>query len=190
MDKKDIYEHLAKIYLDASSQTPKEPRRNFLYKHKNVFLGLTVLAIALSFVLFTSFNPAKLNKTPGEIALVLQPEATRINFNFDPAKKETYTIDIKKLNLSRFRALAFSLKKANYFDNISVRVEFTSAFREKSEIYVKNIPYRWKDYYIELSQFKNISNWANIRSLAFIVEEWNAREHHGVVYIDNIRLLR
>jgi hypothetical protein len=189
MDKKDIYDHLAKIYLDASSETSKKSRKGFPYQ--NLFLGLSVLVIAFSWVIFAYFKPAKLKESPsGEIALVLLPDATKINFNFNPAKKEVYSIELNRLNLSHFRALAFSLKKANYYNNISVRVEFNSAFREKSEVYVKNIPYRWQDYRIELSEFKNISSWSNMRSLAFIVEEWNTKEHHGVVYIDNIRLVR
>jgi len=188
MDKKDIYDHLAKIYLDASSETSKKSRKTFPYK--NFFLSFTVLVIAFSFVLIAYFKPAKLKESSGELALVLLPDTAKINFNFNPAKKEIYTIELNRLNLSRFRALAFSLKKANYYDNISVRVEFTSIFREKSEVYLKDIPYRWKDYRIELSEFKNISSWPNMRTLAFIVEEWNTKEHHGVVYIDNIRLLR
>ena len=188
MDKKDIYDHLAKIYLDASSQTHKKTRKkNFPYQ--NFFLGFAILAV-FSTVLFSYFQPAKLNETTGEIALVLLPDTAKINFNFNPAKKEVYSIELNKLNLSRFRALAFSLKKVNYHNNISLRVEFTSAFREKSEVYLKNIPYGWKEYRIELSQFKNISDWSHIQSIAFIVEEWNTREQNGVVYIDNIRLLR
>jgi len=189
MDKKAIYEHLAKIYLDASSQqTPKKSRKVFPYK--NLFLGLAGFVIVFSFALFTFFNPPKLNEPKGEIALVLLPDAAKINFNFDPAKKEIYSLELNRLNLSRFGMVAFSLKKANYHDNISVRVEFTNIFREKSEVYLKNIPYGWKEYRIELAQFKNISNWSNMRTLAFVVEEWNANEHHGVVYIDNVRLLR
>ena len=86
--------------------------------------------------------------------------------------------------------MAFSAKKVNYEDSISLRVEFVSAFKEKSEIYFKNISHKWQEYKIDLAQFKNISDWSDMSDLAFIIEEWNAREKKGVVYVDNVRFIK
>ncbi|MFA4983896.1 MAG: hypothetical protein WC559_01105 [Candidatus Omnitrophota bacterium] len=188
MDKKDIYNHLARIYLDASSETSKNSRKKFLSAN---ILWVVAAAVFLSaLALANYFKPPKVNDAYGRIALVLLDGAAKINFNFNPAKKEIYAIDLNRLSLKRFSALAFALKKSNIRNNVSVRVEFTSAFRETSEVYIKNVPYRWHDYRIELSEFKNISNWRDMRTLSFTVEEWNSKENNGVVYVDNIRLLR
>ncbi len=187
MDKKDIYEHLAKIYLDASSKKVKK-RRAYPKIFKNLLLVSILLIIASSAILFIAFPKNK--PFNSEIALVLLSDAAKMNFNFDPAKKETYSLDLRKLNLSSFRALGFSVKKTNYEEQISLRIEFVNAFKEKSEIYLKALPHKWQDFKIALSEFKKISDWSEITNLTFTVEEWNVREKKGVVYIDNVRLLK
>jgi len=187
MDKKDIYEHLAKIYLDASSNKEKK-KKAYPRVFKNLFLIIIVFVFAFGFVFF---NNSRKNKAfHSEVALVLLPDVVKINFHFDPARKEIYALNLNKLNLTQFKALAFSVKKANYENIISLRVEFTTPFREKSEIYFKDIPHKWQDFKINLSQFKGISDWSEMSNLTFAIEEWNTKEKRGVVYIDNVRLLR
>lgn len=187
MDKKDIYEHLAKIYLDAS-QKRKKRTKAFSKVFKNIFFISIALILGFSifFIARLSIKPA----LDSQIAVVLCPDAVKVNFHFNPAKKEIYSIDLKNLDLSRFKTLEFSAKTANYQDNAYLRVEFNSAFREKSEIYIKDLLHRWRDYEIALSDFKDISEWSKMANLSFIVEEWNVGEKKGAVYIDNVRLLK
>ena len=187
MDKKDIYEHLAKIYLDASS---KKKKRSKAYPKlfKNLFIVSIFVVAGLSTTLFSSLSKkANLN---AETALILQNDPAKINFNFDPAKKETYTLNLNRLNLTRSKRLAFAVRNMSAKDKITLRVEFTNAFKEKSEVYVRDIPPKWQDLKINLSEFKNINDWSEMTSLCFCVEEWNAAQKKGVVYIDNVRLLK
>ena len=188
MDKKDIYEHLAKIYLDASQKKKKKSKKHWRFKNL-FFIGI---AFFFGLALFLSINSINNRKKAinSEFALVIQPNIAKVNFNFDPAKKEIYSIYLKNLDVAKFKAISFSVKKASFKGSISLRVEFTNSFKEKSEIYLKDISHKWKDYRIPLSDFKNIKDWSRMSSLAFIVEEWNAKEDHNIVYIDNIVLLR
>jgi hypothetical protein len=188
MNKHDIYEHLAEIYLDASPKrkTNKKVRAEL---YKNLFL----LGIAFLFVVAFIVAVGISNKNTfrfSELALVVTPEPLKINFHFDPAKKEIFTFNLNNLNLSKYKSLGFSLKKINFNDKISLRVEFTTPFKERSEVYVKDVPYHWKDYKISLAEFQKISDWTEMQSLAFIVEQWNTKENKGVVYIDNVRFLK
>ncbi|MDD5155884.1 MAG: hypothetical protein PHF11_05315 [Candidatus Omnitrophica bacterium] len=186
MDKKDIYEHLAKIYLDASTRKNKKLKKPSGLRY---LFFISIIFALVSGIILSRYLPG--NKRPDtQIALILQNDVAKINFTFNPAKKEIYDINLNKLDLGRFNTLAFSLKKSNYRDSISVRVELTNTFREKSGIYLKDIPARWHDYKISFRDFRGISDWSQITRISFIVEEWNAREKHGIVYIDNIRLLR
>ena len=187
MDKKDIYEHLAKIYLDASS---KKKKRNKAYPKlfKNLFIVSIFLMVGLSTTLFSSM--VKKQGLISETELALQNDPAKINFNFDPAKKETYSINLNHLNIAHARTLAFSVRNMHPKDKISLRVEFTNAFKEKSEVYVRNLPSKWQDFKIDLSEFKNINDWSEVLNLAFSVEEWNASEKKGVIYIDNVRLIK
>ena len=187
MNKKEIYEHLAKIYLDASGKKEKKIRAYPKTFQKLFFISILLIVIP-SLTLFV--NSRKNKFFSSEIALVLLADAAKINFHFNPAKKESYSLDLKKLDLSKFKALAFSVKKANYQDNISLRVEFTSSFKEKSGAYFKDVSHKWRDYKMNLSEFRGISDWSQISGLSFIVEEWNVKEKKDVVYLDNVRLLR
>ena len=189
MDKKAIYEHLAKIYLDASSS--KQKKDNL---HPKLFKYLFLSLCAICVVVLAVFLSAQINSRRGqlksEIALVLTPDVVKINFHFDPARREIYSVALNKLDLSRYRSLSFQVKKANYQDNIALRVEFASAYKEKAVVYLKDIPHKWQDYKIKFSDFSGISDWSNMSGLGFVVEEWNVREKKGVVYIDNVRFLK
>ena len=188
MIRKDIYEHLANIYLDASSKKKKKSKKYLKTFKPLFFLNLAVIFFLVIFLLLTLKEKNQFLNS--EVALILSSEAVKINFHFDPARKETYSVDLNKLDLRRFQALCFSVKTLNYNDNIKLRIEFTNIFKEQSETYIKGIPRKWQDYKINFSEFKNISDWSRMSNLSFIIEEWNAKEKNGVVYIDNVRFLR
>ncbi|MCX5706174.1 MAG: hypothetical protein NTW13_00615 [Candidatus Omnitrophica bacterium] len=187
MDKKEIYEHLAKIYLDASA---KKKKRHKAYPGilKNLFIIGIFFIIGISGALFSLISKSK--NTNSETALFIQIDPTKINFNFDPAKKEVYTINLNHLNLSRFKTLGFSVKNALPRNPVTLRIEFTNVFKEKSEVYLKEVPGKWLDFKISLAKFYNINDWSELERLSFIVEQWNVKEKKGVVYIDNVRLLK
>ncbi len=185
MDKRDIYEHLAKIYLDASSKKKKKSARlPWLNKHF-FFVSLGVIAVSLVVLVYPNYN-RKLNS---DTALFLSLVPVKIKFSFDQAKKEVYAINLKGLDLSRFKELGFSVRKINPSDKITLKIEFTSNFRERSDIYIQDIPAKWQDYKISLDKFRQITKWSQIHSLSFIVEEWNVKSKKGIVYLDNVRFL-
>ena len=188
MDKRDIYEHLANIYLDASSKSKKKKNKKKHKLNKYVTIGFAVVAL-LGFVSFSAVN-GRIPVRASEVALVLYPDAAKINFNFNPAKKEIFSIDLNRLKLSHYKALAFAVKKSNPADRIALKVEFTNVFNERSGFYLKDIPDRWRNYTVKFSDFRELSYWGEMSRLSFIVEEWNAKDKKDVVYIDNIRVLR
>ncbi len=191
MNKKEIYEHLANIYLDASLKSSKKKRKFWLFPKtkRNLIIAGSILFLAFGGVLtFSRINKAAAPES--EIALFLYQGAAKINFNFDPAKKETFSLNLKQLNLSKYKALAFTVRKTNPKDIISLRVEFINRFNEKSEIYVKDISSKWREQKIDFPRFAKVYNWHQMKSLVFSVEEWNAREKSGIVYLDDIRVLK
>jgi len=186
MDKKDIYEHLAKIYLDASLNKPKKKKE---YPHlKLIFFFAITLIFSFTALILPQITKNKFQNS--EIALVIQPDMAKINFNFDPAKKEIYSVNLNRLNLTKYKSLAFAIKKGSYKDITFLRVEFTNAFKEKSEIYLKNISHRWQDFKMALSDFKGITDWSEMSNISFIIEQWNAKEKHGIVLVENIRFIK
>lgn len=190
MDKKEIYEHLANIYLDASLKSTRKKRKLKSYPKpiRNLIIASCVMILALgSKTIYSNFNNYGKD---AQIALFLYQDTAKINFNFDPAKKETFSLDLKQLNLAKYKSLAFALRKTNPKDTISLRVEFINCFNEKSEVYLKDIPNKWTEQRIDFSRFAKMRDWHQMKTLAFSVEEWNAREKTGIVYLDNIRILK
>jgi hypothetical protein len=187
MDKKDIYEHLAKIYLD----TPATKRRKTKsvpkdYRHF-VIIGA---AIVLGFILLLTSRIFMRRSMDQGYALILSNDPIRMHFAFDPAKKEVFSFDLNKSNLSRYKALGFSAKRSNFDDIISLRIEFTNIYKEKSEVYIKDLPHKWQHYKLAFADFKGISDWSEMENLAFIIEEWNTKDTKGIVYLDNVRLFK
>jgi len=190
MDKKEIYEHLANIYLDASSKSSKKKRKSRSYPKpiRNLILVGLLLVLGLgSGIAYSSFNS---RNHEAQIALFLFEDTAKLNFNFDPAKKESFSLDLKQLNLSKYKTLSFKARKANPKDIIALKVEFINRFNEKSEVYIKDISGKWGSHEIDLNRFAKISQWGQMKALSFCVEEWNAKEKSGIVYIDNIKVTK
>ena len=188
MDKKDIYEHLAKIYLDNSSvATTKKKQETFEDYRLFIFIGIAVVVV-LGLIFIVPFSRNRAVHT--ENLIVLAPDPVRLTYNLSPAKKEIYSFDLQKANLSKFSILGFALKKNHYADTISLRVEVTNGFKEKSEIYIREIPTSWKEYRISFSEFKSITDWSEMSSLSFVIEEWNTKESSGEILVDNVRFFK
>lgn len=187
MDKTDIYEHLANIYLDTSRK--KKAKANEPRRFKNLFLISIVVIGILSFSVITN-NVHQKSPLDSEVAFIILPEVIKINYNFNSIKKEAYSVDLNSLNLSPFKALVFSVRKTDPNDVVYMRVELSNGYKEVSELYIKDIRYRWKSFKIALSDFKRISDWSNMAKISFVVEEWNTKNKHGVVYIDDVKFIR
>ncbi|MFY9402868.1 MAG: hypothetical protein WAQ07_05630 [Candidatus Omnitrophota bacterium] len=186
MDKREVYEHLAKIYLDASSKK-KGKTKNHLRLYSNLFvIGFVFLIGIASSISYLS----KSKHSAYETALFVLDAPAKINFNFNPAKKESFTINLNRLNLSSFKALAFAVKNTDKNSNAALRIELTNSFKERSEIYLKQIPAKWDDFKISFLDFKNINDWSDMQSISFTIEEWNAQKDKGIIYIDNLRFLK
>jgi hypothetical protein len=190
MNRTEVYDHLAKIYLDASSKTKRKKRRK---DYSRIVPGLFVAGTValLCWVIIFFFISARNNKLLGSnITLAFTQEALKMDSNLDPAKKENCTLNLKNLNFKPFKTLALSVMKAEAQRNISVRIQLVNSLKEKSEMYLRNISNRRQDYRINLADFKGISNWSKISELSFVMEEWKVSSKKGVVYIDNVRLLK
>jgi hypothetical protein len=187
MDKKDIYEHLAKIYLDTPAVKKKKSKTQ-AKDHKNFIIIAVALVLGLSFLIYGRLYLHGVLKQ--SMSLVLSTEPIKINYEFDPAKKQVFSFNLNKVNLSKFNTLGFSVKKSNFADSISLRVEFTNSLKEKSEIYLKDIPNQWKYYELKFSEFAAITDWSQMSDISFIVEQWNAKDNQGLIYLDNVRMFK
>lgn len=194
MDKKELYEHLARIYLDSSKKHQrKKKKHHYLIETKHLYIGIIVFILVLIPFILIKLSPFY-KKQAGfpeyRTALIIQPDAVKMNYNFIAAKKEVYTLPLKGLDLNTYKALAFAVRRARANSSASLRIEVVNALNERAEVYIKDVLLAWKEYKMELSSFKKITDWSKTKELLFIAEEWNTREKNDVIYIENVRFLK
>jgi len=185
MEKREVYEHLARIYLDASLKYKKKKKITLPF----VFLGFLIILAASVGIKFLFLSKRDLS-FPHNISLLLNNEPIKINFNFDPAKKEIYSLSLNDLNLKNYKLLTFRVRKSDYLDKIHMRIELINNFKEVSSVYLQDIPYHWQEFKIPFSDFKNINKSSGIKQLQFVIEEWNTNKKSGKVYIDDVRITK
>lgn len=186
---KEIYEHLADVYLGSSRNKNKNhPNNKSLFRNPfKVGIGVVVCSVVvLTAIIFVQKSaPHK-----SQLVLVLEDDIRKIDYDFNNTKKKVAIFDLSNMNLLGFKTLEFRLRKGNYQDSLHMRVGFISSFGEESGIYIKQIPTRWQNYKVDLTEFKDISDWFRMRQLLFVLEEWNAQAKRGNVYIDNVQFLK
>lgn len=185
---KDIYEHLANVYLGSSRNKNKNHILSNLAFKNLVKPGIAIIACLVIVLIVVIFREKPISK--GQHALILEDATTKIVYNFDRAEKELAMFDLKDMDLLGFKTLDFRARKSNYKDNLHLSIEFISDFAEKSQIYIKQIPTKWQNFKIDLGEFKDITDWSRMHRLLFVLEEWNAQAKKGTVYIDNICFLK
>jgi hypothetical protein len=185
---KEVYDYLAKVYLDeASKRREPRPKRRPIFIY--AYVGLSLILIAgLTIALFSLIRQKGAAKK--DFALIIEPGLTRISFNFDLAKKETLSYNLDDLNLRNYKALGFFVRTANPKHELHLRIELRNRYGEKSEFYLSDISGRWYDFKVDLADFKDITNWSNMSELRFVIEDWNTRVKKGRVYIDNVRFVK
>jgi len=186
---KEIYEHLANVYLGSFRKKNKNQTYSKLSLNNLVKLGIAVVVgvvIVLVAVVYSREKPA----LKGQQVLILEDATTMIDYDFDKASKKLASFDLKDMNLLGFKTLDFRIRKSNYKDNLHLSVEFISDFAERSQVYVKQIPTKWQSFKIDLDEFKDITDWSRMRQLLFVLEQWNVQAKKGTIYIDNICFLK
>jgi hypothetical protein len=186
MNKREIYEHLADIYLDNSGKKKKGFKKFF--DPRVIYLAVFLLTIVVSIPIFIFVSHKSSLKS--QVALVIQPTSVRMNFHRGATKKEIFSFDINQLDLAEFNTLSFSIRKLWPADIINIRVEINNKLKERSAIYLDDLSYKWKNYEFNLSDFKNVTNWKKMDKLSFIIEEWNIKGERGIVYIDNVKFIK
>ena len=187
----EIYEHLAKIYLESSSSKKKysraKPKFRFFLKFSAVATaGFLLILIA---IIFLQGRPSQSE----EATVAIGSKITRISFPASGSVNEgAATFDLKGLDFLGCKTLGFSARKSNYLDKLVIRVELMDSLGGRSKVYVDQLPvYNWKDFEIRLSEFKGTSDRTKLSLLALVVEEWKTKEKdRAALYIDNIHLLK
>ncbi|MDO8748990.1 MAG: hypothetical protein Q7J72_07765 [Candidatus Omnitrophota bacterium] len=185
MEKNEVYDYLAKVYLDKQPLT-RENKKAASWKRNALFLIVPSIVFLIAY--FFLKYPVRLYQPKNYyLSISTADDFIKIKYYFNSAglKTKAYTIDLQDLDLSGFKALRFEARHLNE-GSLSLRIEIENSLKEASACYVSGLESAWKEFEVNLDEFHAISEWNKLKSLSFIVEEWNAQAKEDCVYINAI----
>jgi hypothetical protein len=192
MEKNEVYDYLAKIYLDkqpAAKTEKKKPARNI----KVALLLLIVVSVGIvSAALFVRYPKRFLQPKAYGLYLATGNELIKLKYNFvsSSTKKEGYTLTLSDFNAAGYQLLQFQARSLSDDASLKVRVELENNLKENSFSYVSGIGSAWKQFTLKLVDFKELTRLDTLNRLSFIIEEWNVVGKENCIYIDEIRLIK
>ena len=181
--KKDVYEHLARTFLQKK-QTP-------LYKNKKIW---TIFGIIVASLLLIVSLVAILSQESGIFSkkLSIIQDKTPISIKYDftlpgISKVRELSFDLDNIDLSKYnnvKVVVRTLSKDKVSSTIKLQVE--NGRLEKDSIYIADIQNRWKKIEVPLTEFSLINDWSGVKSITLIVEDWNVSSKVDEILVDEI----
>lgn len=195
MEKKEIYDYLAKIYLDDNKRAPKEKKGNSFKKYRLFLITAIIVSFGALFYYFILRHPVESHKAKiRSLYLATGNELIKIKYNFSgdsTLRKESYTITSLGLDVQNFHELKFIARRLKNEGSLNFKIEIENSLKEAAFCYITNLSNKWKEFTIMLrDDFKEISRWDNIKRISFVAEEWNIENKDDSIYIDEIRFTR
>ncbi|TAN60065.1 hypothetical protein EPN16_05970 [bacterium] len=190
MEKSEVYDYLAKIYLDkqpAVAATKGGNHNPGLWKKYLLILIIPAIAIPALYLLARPLKFSLTKTRSAYIATANEPIKIKFNFTDSQIKKQGEEIALSDLDVSNFKYLQLRLRRQKKYGALSLRVEAENSLKENASYYLTGLSNNWQDYNIALGEFKEITRWDTLSRVSFIVEEWNAENKEDCVYIDEIR---
>lgn len=188
MNREDIYDHLAQVYLGKRKESEVKKKRHFnAWLVINIFIMLTIFSSA--FYGLTAFFAQKRESTlKDKIIFSLHSGLIRLSYdfvgNFPPTK--SFSLEVPSMDVSKYNNLEFTIRGREEGTPGVVKIVFENQRNEKSSYYVQGVDLDWQDVKIPLSEFKQITDWSTIKDVSFVLESWNVDKKKGILLLDNV----
>lgn len=188
MTRDEIYDHLAKVYLDKRESVadvkpvPKKSR-----------VGLVINIVITAFVLvsvvygLTAFLTQRNDVIQSRVIYSLNNSPIRLNFTLggNLPQVKGLTLAMPEMDVAKFRRVNVSLKAVEGGNPGTIKLVLANRKEEKASYYLQGIRPRWQDYSVSFEDL-NLTDWKTLKDISFVVEAWNAERPAGAVLIDNI----
>ncbi|MBI5149550.1 MAG: hypothetical protein HZA28_02100 [Candidatus Omnitrophica bacterium] len=186
MTRDEIYDHLARVYLGKRQQADPRRNRNF---HAWLFINVLIALVIFSSVFYglTAFFTRQ-SSLRGNIIFALHNGLVRLAYDFekDFSPVKTLNLSAPAIDASRYKSIQFSIRARDEGNPAIVKVVIENKKNETAAYYVQGVDFNWQDFRIPLGEFRQITDWSNLKSISFVLESWNVANKKGVILIDNI----
>ncbi|MBF0483270.1 MAG: hypothetical protein HQL25_01050 [Candidatus Omnitrophica bacterium] len=187
MDKDEIYDHLAQVYLGKKRKSYQNNRRQKREFGAWLLINILITVLIFSGVFYglTAFLTNRDLKS--NIVYFLHNGSIRMAYDFTNPQvpSQIFTLNVKGVDAEKFGNLKFSIRAKDGKPGI-VKVVVRNARGEEAYYYVQSVGTKWKEENIPLNQFRTISDWSTLRNVSFVLEAWNIDDKKGSILIDNL----
>jgi hypothetical protein len=187
MNRDDIYDHLAQVYLGKKNKSEQKRKKQFT-SWLVINIVITGIIFASSVYGLTAFLTHRGDPFPSKVIYTLNNGPIRISYNleypFPPVK--TFSLSVPEMNVAKYHELQFAVRGLEEGSPGIIRVEVRNRRNEVSSVFVKNIEFKWERIQIPFEKFEHISDWSDISEISFVIESWNAEDKDGIILIDDV----
>ena len=187
MNRDDIYDHLAKVYLGKRERI--EPKKPEPRPSAWLLINVVITVFVLTSVVYglTAFLTQRKDALKSRVIYALNNSPIRLSFAVggDYPQVKDLTIGMPRVDVSKFSRMNLSLKGQDGGNPGMLKVVLTNDKAERASYYLQGIKARWQDYSIPFDEL-DLTDWKNLKEISFVIEAWNAEKQAGAVYIDNI----
>ena len=187
MNRDEIYDHLAKVYLGKKSsvQEIKKKKMNSAWLAMNIVITLFILAS--TFYGFTAFLNRQQVDLKNRVVYSLNNNPIRIVYDlgypYPPVK--TFALTVPTKDISKFSKLNVSIRGMDTGYPGVVKLILSNQKNEKSTYFLQDIGVDWQHVSIPLEKF-HLTDMTNVTDLSFVLESWNVQSKKGIVLVDDI----
>ena len=187
MNREDIYDHLAQVYLGK--------RKEVDVKKKKQINAWLVINIFITFIIFasatyglTAFLAQKRSDANSNILFSLHNGPVQLEYNFQDTlhPSESFALTIPKMDITKYKNFQFSIRAKDSGTPGVLKVVLRNDKNEISSYYIQGVGRKWKEFTVPLEDFKQITDWSTIEDVSFVLETWNVESKKGIILIDNI----
>ena len=187
MNRDEIYDHLAKVYLGKKSsvQETKNKKINSAWLTMNIVV--TLLILASSFYGFTAFLNRQQIDLKNRVVFSLNNNPIRVvydlEFPYPPVK--TFSLSIPTKDISKFNKLNVSIRGMDSGYPGVVKLILSNQKNEKATYFLQDIGLDWQHLSIPIEKFR-MTDLTTVTDLSFVLESWNVQSKKGTMLVDDI----
>lgn len=187
MNRDEIYDHLAQVYLGKRGKTEIKKKKQFnAWLVINIFI--TAIIFTSAFYGLTAFLTHHNSSLQSRIIYSLHNGPVRIEYDltgsFPPVK--TFAVNVPTVDASKYDKIQFAIRGKEEGVPGVVKVVVKNRLNEEASYYIQGVGLDWQEFSISLDEFEEITDWSNLIDISFVLESWNIDDKKGLVLIENL----
>lgn len=192
MNRDDIYDHLAQVYIGKRKSQQQEEKKK---TRKREFGAWLLINIIITIMIFssavyglTAFLTRQGSSLRSNVIFDLYHGPVKLEYNFLEAVAPTksFSLTLPPLDAAQYAKIHFRMRCKDEGSPGLVKVVLRNKLNEEASYYLGDVGHEWREFSIDLAAFEDITDWTQLKDLTFVLESWNVDDKKGVILIEDI----